>query len=404
MSTRRPAHAEYDAVVDFFPPDAVPAFVYGLIKHTYEIDNGRLKRAAVEPLVHDIRDQDLRPRWLPGCEFWPTKEHTDVAVRGSAHAPGGAPVQTSKVRLVVGEAAKEIVVFGDRSVEWRSSRNLRFSDPEPFTAIPMTWDRAYGGYDPRVPVGKDELTVADISRLEFDHPGLYPRNPFGKGYVVVDHPCDAVLPNLEDPNHLLTPRTLVVGDPARWHRQPLPACFDYTSPMMFHRLCWLGAEAWFHPPPGTRLAEIDLGLLPPDFHELQGRMSDAPILMQDASYGQMFPPLAAHTPVSIEGMHPILRRIRFNLPLAPRIEFIVEGELFPVQPHLTTVLIEPDHPRVSLTWVARLHELPRVFVPGIHAKIPLAMRIDGATVPYDCPPTIREQRIKAGTIKPPRPA
>ncbi len=403
MSTRKPVHDEYDAVVDFFPPAAPPQYAYGLVKYTYDIDNGKLRRGAIEPLVHDIRDPELQPRWLPGCDFWPTKEHTDVAVRGSAHAAGGSPVKSSRVRVTVADAVKEIQVFGERQVEWRARRDIRFSEPAPFVAVPMSWANAYGGWDPRVPIGKDELTVADVSRLEFDHPGMYPRNPFGRGYIVVDEPCEALLPNLEDPAHLLTPKNLVTGDPARWHHQPMPACLDYTSPMMFHRLCWLGAEAWFHPPPGTKLPEIELGLLPPDFHELQGRISDSPILMQDASFGLMFAPLAAGTPLSVEGMHPILRRIRFELPRPPRIDFVIEGEVYAAEPHLTNVLIEPDYPRVSLTYVARQVEMPRVFVPGIHAKIPLAMRIDGdARIDYDCPPTSREQRIKGEAKLPPR--
>jgi hypothetical protein len=403
MSKRKPVHDEYDAVVDFFPTGDVPQFVYGLVKYTYDIADGKLARGAIEPLVHDIRDPETQPRWLPGCDFFPTKERTDVAVRGHARAAGDVPVRTSTVRLAVADRVKEIKVFGDRTVDWPRRGELRFSDPAPFVEVPMSWANAYGGWDPRVPIGKDPLTVADVSRLEFDHPGKYPRNPFGRGYIVVDQPCDALLPNLEDPAHLLTPRNLVTGDPARWHRQPMPACLDFTSPMMFHRLCWVGAEAWFHPPPGTKLPEIDLGLLPPNFEALAGSMSDSPIVMQDASYGLMFATLAAGTPLSIEGMHPILRRIRFELPRAPRIEFMIEGEVHAAEAKLTTVLIEPDHPRVSLTYVARQVEMPRVFIPGIHAKIPLAMRIDGAVkIAYDCPPTVREQRIKGQASLPPR--
>lgn len=393
MSPRKPVHDEYDAVVDFFPPNAAPQFAYGIIKYTYDIADGRMQRGPVEPLVHDIRDPDLQPRWLPGCDFWPTKEYTDVAVRGSARSAHDSPVRRTTVRLTVADRVKQIEVFGDRTVDWRARGDLRFSEPEPFTEMPMTWDRAYGGWDPRVPIGKDELTVADVSRLEFDHPGMYPRNPFGRGYIVVDQPCEALLPNLEDPALLLSPRNLVTGDPARWYRQPMPACLDFTSPMMFHRLCWLGAEAWFHPPAGAKLPEIDLGLLPPDFHELRGRLSDSPILMQDGSFGLTFAPLAAGTPFSIEGMHPVLRRIRFALPPAPRTEFIIEGHVYAAEPHLTTVLIEPDHPRVSLTYVVRQYEMPRVFVPGIHGKIPMTLRIDGdVRIDYVTPPTIREQR------------
>lgn len=398
MSKRKPVHDEYDAVVDFFPPGVEPDYAYGLVKFTYDIIDGRCQRGAVEPLFHDIRDSALEPRWVPGCDFWPNKVLTDVALRGSAHAPDGRAVPTSMVTLAVGDVVKQVQVFGDRAVEW-SRHDLRFGAPEPFTKIPMSWSHAYGGWDRRVPVGKNPLTVADVSRLEFDHPGCYPRNPFGRGYVVVDDPCEMLLPNLEDPSRLLTPTTLVTRDPAQWYRQPMPACLDFTSPMMFHRLCWLGGEAWFHPPADAKLAEVELGLLPPDYQELRGRMSNASIVMQDGSFGLVFAPLQAGTPIVVEGMHPTLRRIEFSLPPPPRIEFLIDGTLYLARPQLTTVLIEPDHPRVSLTYVARQHDMPRVFIPGIHAKIPLAMRIDGGgVITYEAPPPIREQR-KQGEAK-----
>jgi hypothetical protein len=51
---------------------------------------------------------------------------------------------------------------------------------------------------------------------------------------------------------------------------------------------------------------------------------------------------------------------------------------------------------VSLTYVIRQEEMPRVFIPGIHANIPRALRIDREhTVRYDCPPTLRAQRQHA---------
>lgn len=401
MTARKPIHEHYDAVVDFWPPNAMPDFAYGLVKFTYSVDSGRCRRAKALPLFHDIRDPDTRPALMPGCEFWPTKQEVDVAVRGSAHAYGGRPVTSGRIRLTVGERMKSIAVFGDRPVTWRNGQ-IRFGSPQPYASIPVTWDRAYGGYDPRVPLGKRDLTVADMALLEYDHPGLYPRNPFGRGYVVMDAPADGIiLPNLEDPENLLTPKNLIVGDPARWYLQPLPVCFEYTSPIMFHRLCWFGAEAWFHPPPGAKLPEVQLGVLPLDFDALRGHITDAPIVQQDGAIGLVFPELAGGTPVTVDGMNPEHPRISFSLPDPPKLEFLIEGKVYPARPQLTNVLIEPDFPRVSLTYVARQAEMPRVFVPGIHAKIPLSLRIDGGpVVAYDCPPTLREQK-KAGPSGPP---
>ncbi|MEZ4453355.1 MAG: DUF2169 domain-containing protein [Nannocystaceae bacterium] len=394
MNPRRPTFDDLDVVLDFFPPEAMPEFAYGLVKRTYTLDPRRLRSAPVQPLFHDIRrPSDERPRWSPGSDFWPTKTATDVAVRGSARAPEGRPTRSQVVHLRVGDAIKSVAVFGDRSVTFGAGGRPRFGAPEPYLEIPMVWSRAYGGWDPRVPYPEGPTTVAELSRREFDHPGAYPRNPFGRGYVVVDAPCEGiVLPNLEDPEHLLAPETLITGDPRRWFTQPLPACLEFTNALMFHRLCWLGGEAWFHPPEGTQLAEIAAGVLPRDFHRLRGHLVDAPIVLQEGAIGQVFAPLAGGTPIVVEGMSPDRPELRFALPAPPHLEFELEGTFARAEAVLTNVLVEPDHARVSLTYVARLTALPRVFIPGIHAKIPLALEVDGLRVEYETPPTVRELR------------
>lgn len=395
MATRKPIHDEYDVVLDFFPPGAPPDFAYALVKFTYAIVDGRCQRGPVQPLFHDIREPDIEPKWAPGCDFWPHKLRTDVAVRGSAVAPDGRSVRHHRVQVLVGDEGRAIQVFGDRVVEWSARGQLRFGAPEPFERMPIEWSRAYGGWDRRVPTGfGPHPTVAQLARLECDHPGMYPRNPFGRGYIVVDEPVDGVpLPNLEDANNLLTPASFVTGDPRLWHRQPLPACFEFTSAMMFHRLCWLGSEAWFHPPAGTPLAEVAMDVLPADYDLLRGELVSSSEVLQDGAIGLVFDDLAAGTPIRVDGMHPELQRLQFALPGAPRLEFEFEDRVYPVKPQLCTVLVEPDHPRVSLTWIARLHEMPRVYVPGIHGKIPLALHVDGVgTIDYVTPPTLREQR------------
>ena len=395
MSPRTPTHDDYDLVLDFFPPEAVPDFAYGLIKFTYDIVDGRLKRAPVQPLYHDIREPGIKPIWARGSDFWPTKLRTDVVVRGSAYAPDGRPVRSQRVVVSVGDEGKAVQVYGDRLVEWPTKGQLRFGAPEPFIKMPLDWDRAYGGWDSRVPLDYGpNPTVAEIARLEFDHPGMYPRNPFGRGYIVIDEPVDGILlPNLEDPGQLLDPATFVTGDPRHWYRQPLPACFEYTTAMFFHRLCWLGVDAWYHPPDGAPIAEVSRGALPSDYHLLRGGLNKCPQVMQEAAIGLTFDPLAAGTPIAVEGMHPEQRRIHFTLPDPPRLDFHLENETYRVEPEITNLLIEPDFPRVSLTYICRQYDTPRIFIPGIHGKIPLSLRIEGlGTIDYVTPPTLRDRK------------
>ncbi|PRP92113.1 hypothetical protein ENSA5_51530 [Enhygromyxa salina] len=408
MSEREPISEALDAVVDFYPPGQLPELAYGLIKRTYDIVADRLVPAKAEPLFHDIRQPETEFPLAPGSDFWPMKMATDVIVRGSAFAPGGNPVGSQMIRVTVGNEQKMIAVYGDRAVHWPARGQLRFGPPEPYTEMPIEWARAYGGCDPRVPVGIDPMTVAAWSKLEFDHPGVYPRNPFGKGYVVVDEPAEGLsLPNLEDPSALLRPETLITGDPRKWYLQPLPVCYEFTNYMMFQRYAWIGLESWFPPPADAPMREVALGLLPTNFAELAKIVPGdpmQPLAIQEGPMGMVYPDLAPGTPVIVEGMHPELAHVGFPIPAPPKVDFYIDGKVFTEPAQLTTVLVEPNLARVSLTWAARRWDLPRPFVPGIHANIPLALLIDDAhTVPYDSPPPLRDQVKQGGGGRPGKP-
>ena len=401
MSEREPFRPDFDAVVDFYPPQRMPEMVYGLLKRTYEIVNDRLVPCEVIPLNHDIRDPDTPAPLAPGSDFWPMKGGTDVIVRGSACAPGGKPVRSQMIRVTVGKDQKPIAVYGDRVVEWVGPGQVRFSEPEPFTEIPVEWKRAYGGADLRVPVDM-EPTLGNLSRLELDHPGLYPRNPLGRGYCVVDEPAEGVLlPNLEDPNQLLRPETYITRDPQLWHRQPLPACYEHTNYGMFSRYAWLGLEAWYQPPQDTPLREVELGYLPANWHELptivMAHSPLPPLALQEGPMGMVYPTLEPGTPVIAEGMHPELAYVGFPIPPLPKLSFFIDGKIYEAaEIQLQNVLLMPNEAKVSLTYVARNWDMPRPFVPGIHRNIPLALVVDGKhTVPYECPPSVREQ-VAAG--------
>ncbi|HUN80809.1 MAG TPA: DUF2169 domain-containing protein [Phycisphaerae bacterium] len=376
---------------------------YALAKFTFRLNPGAGSTLIkAEPLFHDIRDPETKPRLLPGSEFWPFREQTDVVVRGSAWAAGRRPIENMQVAVSVGQITKRIQVFGRRVMDWRVGGRPQFSNPEPFTEMPVIWENAYGGADRRVPVGPEPLTVGDIERLQADHPGMYPRNPLGKGYVVVREPVtDVELPNLEDPDDLLTPERVVVGDPKLWYRQPLPMSFGYTYPIMFPRLAYLGLDAWFTPPQDASLTEVRKGWLPANYRQLYGsEMSPAyappPAYHQEASLGMTFPNLAPGTPIVVRGMHPTQSEVRFAIPSEPRIAIEIEGQRQNLKPLLCNVLVEPALEKVSLVYIVRTEKMPRVFIAGIHGHIPLSVIIqDDEPVVYDTPPTIR-QRIQAG--------
>ena len=228
-------------------------YVMVLVKHTYRIEGARCVLDKAEPLLFDYRAEDQEPRLSPGTDYWPRKDATDVVVQGLAFAPGGRPVPQMSVGVEVGAVSKWGRVFGTRRITWTRGGHPKIGQPEPFASMPLVLANAYGGVDWRVAVTEEDPDMANIMAMfhDTDHPGLYPRNPFGKGYFVDPDPLpEAEMPNIEDPDDLLTEERLVVHDPRNWWRQPLPWTFDWTPATTFPRyaLSLPGVDAWV---PGT---------------------------------------------------------------------------------------------------------------------------------------------------------
>lgn len=393
MSPRVPARPRYDALVDLEQAD-IPSFAYALVKRTWRIDRGSLSLDAPLALDGDLRDPKCSPRLPPASDFWPYKPHTDVVVQGAAWAPDGRAVASMEVGVDLGPHRRRIAVFGRRVAQW-TRHALTFSAPERFEQMPLTWDLAYGGCDPRVEVPPEHV-VAEALGLDADHPGLYPRNPLGKGYVVDPTPVDGVeLPNLEDPDDLLTPSRFVVGDPRAWHRQPLPWCFDWSHLIMAPRLWFLGLDAYF-PAPDEALAEVSRGYIPRGLRDALERDGTLmPLARQCAAPSMVFRDLAPGTPVVVRGMHPAYDTQRFAVPAPPEVVIHVEGSAQRVEARLHNLVIQPDQETVTATWGARRHDLPRRFIPGIHGHIPLSVTVDGDTpIVYETPTPVRE-RLRA---------
>ena len=99
-------------------------------------------------------------------DFALEKPQTDVIVVGKAVAPPGRCVTKLAVRLEVQGRRKELTVYGDR--RWTTTLGMvGISDPVPFAEIPITFDRAWGGFDDSR--GPDQVVVE-------------PRNPVGVGF------------------------------------------------------------------------------------------------------------------------------------------------------------------------------------------------------------------------------
>lgn len=117
------------------------------------------------------------------------KPRADIVLFGTAYAPGGVPTKHLDAGLRVGTTEQVVRVFGDR--RWVFPTRLAvapsISDPVPFTAMPLLYERAFGG---------------------FDHKGKSwcPQNHVGRGFIGAktrESVDGRALPNIEDPRQLI---------------------------------------------------------------------------------------------------------------------------------------------------------------------------------------------------------
>lgn len=130
------------------------------------------------------------------------KVRGEVLMSGKAFPAGGLARPGVAVRLQLGTVDKRLYVVGDR--RWVGGKP---TEPVPFSSMPVTWERAFGGPS-------------------------YPPNPHGRGHAPIrstDRRAEHPLPNVEDPRH-------PVASP---NDEPAPAGFeayDFSWPQRFARV------------------------------------------------------------------------------------------------------------------------------------------------------------------------
>lgn len=236
------------------------------------------------------------------CDFVLRKPHADVLIDGRAYAP--REVTELEVALEVEGRRKTVRVVGDR--RWEAGPKP--SPPAPFRAMPLTFDRAFGGTDPK---GKADL-----------------RNPVGRGFLVsADAVVGAPLPNLERPDAPL----------AKWSDAPPPVGFGVVGRNWLPRSEYAGTydQAW-----------ID-GRAP----FLPGNFDDR--YFQSAPEDQWFPYFRGGETLRCFNMSPEEPEWEARVPeLKLSAAFLfADGEILK-DPDLDTVLLQPDRRRMVLTWRA----------------------------------------------------
>ena len=234
------------------------------------------------------------------------KPRADILLRGHAHAPGGR-ASSSEVVFKFGHPAgpdaspprfeRRVLVFGDRVWE-RGKAGPVASRPEPFSRMPLTWDRAFGG-------------------------PAFELNPAGKGFrEPLRVPRDLSLPNLEDPERRLR---LPTQRPAPASPGPIP-------------------EAW-------RKRWSRLGRDAPVFGALCDTLDWT--LFQAAPRAQQLPHLRGDEPFEVKGthsQHPTLKGCLPGLAARAEVTWKAGGAPLGVALALDTVVLDTDAMKVHLVF------------------------------------------------------
>ncbi len=339
------------------PPDATAAGAVALVdydghlttivKRTFAIDSGALTPAAEQlPLAAgDLHAGDPRrtpPRYE--SDFVPFKPRADALCVGRAHAAGGKPVTHCVVAFGVGSWVKQILVTGDRTWKTGIARlGNSPTEPEPFAAVPISAEHAYGGRDP-----------GDASGGR-----AFAQNPLGKGYTASSAHLEGLpLPNLEDPAQRIR----------SWKDHPAPRSFGPVGRTWQPRFSRVGTY-------DRRWLERGTAAPPPDFDE--GYYNCAPEDQQIDGY------LRGDEKVRVVNMHPVHCDLTFRLPKI-RMRCIAhrpgdeQRPLVDVPTHLDTLWVDMDALLVVLVWRARLdHAAAR----GVRHLLVVSERVGDAPAP-----------------------
>jgi|SRR5262245_23449148 len=202
----------------------VPVAV-ALTKATFSIAQDGLEQAEKQQPILPTGQLNGKPgessyRYEPEYAYF--KPSTDVILIANARSPHGADTVVD-VEFQVGRLSKRARVFGDR-FWYRSFSGPARTDAEPFSEIPLVYERAFGGWDRR---------HADAEKHE-----CYLQNPVGVGFQSGFAPGQEMLPlpNIEDPDDTISDIK----------SRPRPLGFGFTSPDWQPRAALAGKfdKAW----------------------------------------------------------------------------------------------------------------------------------------------------------------
>jgi len=231
------------------------------------------------------------------------KPTTDIIVVGHAYAPNERPSSNFMIGMAIGPMRKALRVRGDRIRDG----GLLLGSAEPVLRVPLAYERAYGGYDHSDP--------------ESRHHRFDSRNPVGVGIS----PTPTRLPNFEYPS----------GDVETAGPAGFGAIDSYWSPRLEAQGTY--DDAW---------KQQRFPLLPVDWSPRSRQCAPLDQLPSEPLRGGESVELANLTPSG---------RLSFALPrVSLRFSTLLDGRVEEHFGQLSTVIVEPDHPRVMLVWQSSL--------------------------------------------------
>lgn len=296
------------------------------IRASFEIDDDGFQQVAESQTdvkyVPEFAGDPMETGMLWDGDFILSKAGTDVLVEGSAVTKGRRPMTESGVRFAVGDIDKSLLITGDRRM-YEGAVGPAMTAPAPFTDMPITWERAYGGWD-----------------KQCDPQAWEPANPVGLGFA--GHPAhlfETQAPNISYPEV-----------PYAGFNNGKPAGIGPVAHHWQPRVKYAGTygKAW---------KETRDPLLPVDFDRRYWR--SAPVDQQTAK------PLQGYEEVRIAGMTEDWF-LGFRL---PRIVFDVVTQFRGAAdvrqaPEIQTLWLKPNDRRFEIVWLSAL-EVP----PGREEKL-----------------------------------
>jgi hypothetical protein len=264
--------------------------------------------------------------------------------------------------------------FGNRVVESDGAGGIRFSSPEPFEEIELGFRRSYGGTDVKAslsaePQWKEIFEPYSIPEGDIpDHasPFSYARNPAGKGFVLGVDPTSAIgvtLPNIENPNELLTPGNLLCRDLLSWPSMPMPAPGGWMSYEWFPRSGYCNLVRPYHAEL-VPFAEVERGFASTEVADPQTDSLEAGHRFAcGASAGLQLPFLRGGERVATFELGGVGKRLVFQVPGAPMIWVDGrQGRLNQSEVVVHTLEIDASKDLVTLVWRGEAKAL-RTYLP-----------------------------------------